>query len=335
MGQRGRTTTPTRRRSGLRRFVRRSFKTLVILAIVGGAVYGLGEWYKTHDYLPHFLERKTDLVRVEERVIVDDREFLIYDITFEGANGLSVIAHLKVPFAGGPRHPVMITLGGTAAGREVLEYLGDTRSWMILALDYPYRGPTEGLSHWEFVSVVPDARRALLDTVPAAMMVLDYLHSRGDVDTDRIILAGGSFGALIAPAVAAAEERVTAVAILFGAGDLEQVIEANLPLPKIVRPPAAWFGSVVVSPLEPLKYIGRISPRPVFFLSGTEDDSMPESISRALHDAAGEPKKVTWLKLGHINLHAKEFHQQVLNACGEWLVEIGYMTPDEGFVLPD
>ncbi|KPJ91389.1 MAG: hypothetical protein AMS18_08815, partial [Gemmatimonas sp. SG8_17] len=254
---------------------------------------------------------------------------------FEGANGLSVIAHLKVPAEGDPRHPVMIILGGTAAGREVIGYLGDTHSWMILALDYPYRGPTEDLSHWDFVSIVPDARRALLDTVPAAMMVLDYLHGRGDVDTDRIVLAGGSFGALIAPAVAAAEERVTAVAILFGAGDLEKVIKANLPLSKIIRPPAAWFGSVIVSPLEPLKYIGRISPRPVFFLSGTEDESMPTAISRALHDAAGEPKKVTWLELGHIRLDAKEFHQQVLEACREWLVEIGYMTPDEAFILPD
>lgn len=335
MGQPGRTTTATRPGSSLRRVAGRLFQTLVVLAIVSAAVYALGEWYKTRDYLPHFLERKTDLVTAEERLIVDDPEFRIYDITFEGANGLSVIAHLKVPAEGGPRHPVMITLGGTAAGREVIEYLGDTGSWMILTLDYPYRGPTEDLSHWDFVSIVPEARRALLDTVPSAMLVLDYLHGRADVDTDRIVLAGGSFGALIAPAVAAAEQRVTAVAILFGAGDLEKVIEANLPLPKIIRPPAAWFGSVIVSPLEPLKYIGRISPRPVFFLSGTEDKSMPEASSGALHDAAGEPKKVTWLELGHINLHAKEFHQQVLDACREWLVEIGYMGPEEAFIIPD
>ena len=67
-----------------------------------------------------------------------------------------------------------------------------------------------------------------MDTVPAGMMVLDYLHGRGDVDTDRIVVAGGSFGALISPALAAADERITAVAILFGAGDLQQVIEENL-----------------------------------------------------------------------------------------------------------
>ncbi|MGD9253375.1 MAG: hypothetical protein PVG92_05535, partial [Holophagae bacterium] len=130
-------------------------------------------------------------------------------------------------------------------------------------------------------------------------------------------------------------ERITAVAILFGAGDLQQVIEANLPLPEIVRPPVAWLGSVIVSPFEPLKYIGNISPRPVFFLSGTEDVAMPEAISRELHEAAGEPKKVTWLPLGHVNLDAKEFHQQVLDACMEWLIEIDFMTRDEVFILPD
>ena len=62
IGQRDDTMTAIRRGSGLRRFARRFFKTLVVLAVVGGAVYALGEWYKTHDYLPHFLERKTDLI---------------------------------------------------------------------------------------------------------------------------------------------------------------------------------------------------------------------------------------------------------------------------------
>jgi hypothetical protein len=324
-----------RRGSGVRRFLRRLLKTFAVLAIVGATVYAVGEWYKGRDYLPHFIERKGELVRADENLIVEEPGFRLFDITFEDSNGVEVIAHLKVPRRGGSSHPVMITLGGTDAGRETIEYLGDTTNWMILALDYPYRGPTDDLSHWQFVSIVPQARRALMDTVPAGMMVLDYLHGRGDVDTDRIVVAGGSFGALISPALAAADERITAVAILFGAGDLQQVIEANLPLPEIVRPPVAWLGSVIVSPFEPLKYIGKISPRPVFFLSGTEDVAMPEAISRALHEAAGEPKKVTWLPLGHVNLDAKEFHQQVLDACMEWLIEIDFMTRDEVFILPD
>jgi hypothetical protein len=105
-------------------------------------------------------------------------------------------------------------------------------------------------------------------------------------------------------------------------------------MPFPVRQVVAWIGSVIVSPMEPLKYIGRISPRPVFMLSGTEDVAMPEEISRALHDAAGDPKTIRWLSLGHVNLKSTEFHQQVLDACMDWLQEIGFMTEDEVFILP-
>jgi len=86
--------------------------------------------------------------------------------------------------------------------------------------------------------------------------------------------------------------------------------------------------------MEPLKYVHRISPHPVFMLSGTEDVAMPEEISRALHDAAGEPKASRWLSLGHVNLESTEFHQQVLDACTDWLQEIGFMNEDEVFILP-
>ncbi len=41
-------------------------------------------------------------------------------------------------------------------------------------------------------------------------------------------------------------------------------------------------------------------------LSGTEDVAMPEDVSRALHEAAGEPKSVAWLELGHVNLGDRE-----------------------------
>ena len=58
------------------------------------------------------------------------------------------------------------------------------------------------------------------------------------------------------------------------------------------------------------------------------------SAGRALHEAAGDPKTIRWLSLGHVNLDSTEFHQQVLDPCMEWLQEIGFMTADEVFILP-
>ena len=334
MADRSRSTTartPPRRRT---RWAKRLLTVFVVLTITVVAVYLLGESYKKRDFMPYFQERKSELVTVNERVIEENPASVVSELAFADAGGIVVEAHLKVPFEGPPVHPVMITLSGAAAGRAVIDYLGDTDGWMILALDYPYRGATEDLSHWEFVSILPEARQAMLDTVPAGMLALDYLYSRDDVDRKRIVLAGGSFGALFSPALAAADERISAVAILFGAGHLQKVIDANLDMPWPIRQVVAWAGSVIVSPLAPLKYVHRVSPRPVFMLSGTEDVAMPEEISRALHEAAGEPKTIRWLSLGHVNLKSTEFHQQVLDTCMEWLQEIGFMTADEVFILP-
>ena len=64
-------TTPRQPHSGSCRSVRRVLKTLVILAIVGAGVSALGEWYKARDYLRHFLDRKTELARARERLVID------------------------------------------------------------------------------------------------------------------------------------------------------------------------------------------------------------------------------------------------------------------------
>ena len=200
---------------------------------------------------------------------------------------------------------------------------------MLLALDYPYQGKKSGLSTWEFLRRLPEMRRAMLDTVPAVMLALDYLSQRDDVDRRRVLLVGGSFGALVAPAVAAAEPRFSAVAILFGAGDLESLLYANLEYPAPLRGMLAWIGNTVVSPLEPLKYVHRISPRPVFMLTGVEDSVMPERAAALLHEAAGQPKTVRRISAGHVKLRSAEFHRLVLREVVDWLVEIGFVREED------
>ncbi len=323
---------PTLKRRGWPR------RLAVALALVGAMsiiVYLLGEAYKTRDYLDYFLQRKSELVTVTERVVREQEDSTLLLVAFEDERSIQVEGYLKVPHRGGPLHPVLIALGGAGTGRRTMDYVGDTRDWLVLALDYPYRGETEDMSYWEYVSILPEARRAMLDTVPAGMLAVDYLWRRDDVDRSRIVLAGGSFGALFSPALAAADERISAVAILFGAGHLQDVIHANLRLPWPLKPALSWAGSVLVSPLEPLKYVHRVSPRPIFMLCATEDEAMPEHCTRALIDRAGDPKSVRWLPLGHVQISSIEFHQQVLDECVRWLREIGFMSEGETFQVPE
>jgi fermentation-respiration switch protein FrsA (DUF1100 family) len=247
-------------------------------------------------------------------------------VTLQNDRGLKVDAFVKIPRASATPRAAIVTLGGLRGGVRALEYLEDTGDFIVLAMDYPFEGRRSDLSAWELLRQVPAMRRAALDTPSATMLGVDYLYQRPDVDRDRIVLIGGSLGALFAPAVAAADDRITALALLFGAGDLFTLVDANLPLPALVRRPAAWGLSAVVSPLEPLKYIGRVAPRPVFMLNSTGDRRMPDRCSRLLQTAAEEPKTVRWIDTGHVHVRDKNFRRDVLMAVQAWLADIGYVA---------
>jgi cephalosporin-C deacetylase-like acetyl esterase len=315
---------------------KRLLRTGVVAAFLGILVlafFWAGEAYQERDYLPYFLERKGQLISAIETPLDPQPDGELSDLKLVDDRGLEVGAVLKLPRHGEPPHPVLLTLGGARTGRRTVDYLGNTGNFIVLAMDYPYHGKRTRMSRVEFLTRVPQMRRAVLDTVPATSLGVDYLYERDDVDRERIVLAAGSFGALFAPAVAAADERVRALALFFGAGDLETLVETNLDARPPVHAVASWLGSTIVSPMEPLKYIHRVAPRPIFMLNGTDDPSMPEHCSRALYERAGEPKTIRWMSMGHVDVRAEEFHTVILSEFLVWLVEIGYVSSEEARIF--
>lgn len=312
-----------------RRAVRRVAVVAAFVLGVGVVLTVWGERYRGRDFLPWFENHKGELASVTETELASSPGFHLLQVRLTDDRGLEVEGHLRAPADGDGQHPVLLILGGVRTGKRTVDHLGNTGDWLVLALDYPYEGPRSGLTRREFIAALPAMRRAMLDTVPAGMLAMDYLWQREDVNRDRIVLAGGSFGALFAPALGAADHRVCGVGIFFGAAELGALIDANLDLSWPLKPLATWLGSVLVSPLEPLKYVGRISPRPVFMLNGTEDPAMPERCSRALHEAARAPKTVRWLPVGHVNVRSPEFHRQVVDEFTTWLVEAGFLDDQE------
>jgi predicted esterase len=115
--------------------------------------------------------------------------------------------------------------------------------------------------------------------------------------------------------------------MLFGAADLQSLMRANLALPGAIAGPVSWLGAVLTSPVEPLKYIGSVSPRPVYMLNGTGDPRMPEHCSRRLHEAARDPKTVRWIDTGHVNVREAEFHSLVGRELASWMVANGLVEP--------
>jgi predicted esterase len=294
--------------------------TLIVIVVIVIIAYRAAASYRERDYLSYFVDLKGQVVTSGETVVEEAPDHRLHQVYIRDDNGLEVNGYLKVPsFREGPL-PALIALGGVRTGKRVLDYLGETPDVIVLALDYPYKGKKSGLGVWEFVSKVPDIRQALFNTVPASMLAVDYLLQRKDVDPQRIVFVGGSVGAMFGPVVGAADKRIAAVALLFGAGDLQSVLRANIDAPAPVAAVGAWLSSLLISPLEPLKYVGRLSPRPLFMLNGTGDPRMPIGSSRRLHDSAGEPKTIRWIDAGHVNIRSQEFHGLVKDELVAWLL---------------
>lgn len=259
--------------------------------------------------------------QIELQSKVGDHGF--YSLGLKSDKGINVSAYLKAPVKKEKPWPALVILGGLRTGRRTVRYLEDSTDMVIMALDYPYHGKKEDLSVLEFTRALPEIRKAILETVPSVMLGIDYLLIRGGVDPDRIVMVGGSLGALFVPAIMAADQRIAGAAILFGGADIERLIVADLEAPSPLAEIAGWICAVLVSPVEPLKYVDQISPRPLYMLNGMNDRRIPMECSRLLHRTAGEPKTVRWIQEGHLNVKSEDFHRKVSKQLSQWLVSKG------------
>lgn len=302
------------------RWIARSLAGVAAATVAGAlCLYLVGERSRTRDWRDQFVTGRGELVLATEHILVEDEGHSLLHFRLADDGRLHIQGNLRVPSSDGGPYPVLLILGGLRTGRETLAYLGPSEGVILAAIDYPYEGPRHRLSKWEIVPNLPAMRRALLDTPPAAMLVVDYLLRRPDVDPERIVLVGGSLGALFAPAVAL-DERISAVALVLGGADLQGLARANLKAPAHLRPLALWLVSVLAGPVEPARHVGRIAPRPLLMINATEDAAIPTRKARLLHEAAGEPKSVRWISAGHVNVRDLEFGRLVVRELVDWLV---------------
>jgi fermentation-respiration switch protein FrsA (DUF1100 family) len=247
-------------------------------------------------------------------------------LTINANNGFIVQAGLLVPYDSTKKYPAIILLGGMATGKYAVDYALDIDNVVILAIDYPYE-PHESYTFWTILWDVPKMRTALFDMVPSVILAEDYLFSRHDVDTTRLILLGYSFGAPIVPAIVAHDRRAAVAAMVYGGGELTSMIRHN-----VARYESMWLsdfvgrlGGVLLYPLEPMKYADKISPIPLVMINGENDEQIPRYNTELFFHAAKEPKKLIWLKSKHVRPDNIELTRHIITTLKEELKRLKIM----------
>jgi hypothetical protein len=239
-------------------------------------------------------------------------------LTIHADNGFIVQAGLLAPRDSSKRYPAIILLGGKATGKYAVNYALNIDNVIILALDYPYE-PRESYTFWTILWDVPRVREVLLDMVPSAILAADYLFSRRDVDTTRLVVLGYSFGAPFVPAIVAHDRRAAVAAMVYGGGELTSLIRHN-----VARYESEWLsefvgrlGGMLLHPLEPMNYADKIFPTPIVMINGTNDEQIPRYNTELFFHAAREPKKLIWLQSEHVRPDNDELTRRIIDTLKE------------------
>jgi hypothetical protein len=224
----------------------------------------------------------------------------LYRVRLTGV-GDTATGQLLRPRRGRGPFPAVLLNNGRELNSAALEYLPpEFGNVVVLSLDYPKAVP------YQFKPMTllleNDQVRRQLRRIPRLFSLGGaYLTQRSDVDSSRIAMVVTSFAVPFGVLASAKDRRFRNVGLIYGAGNLGTVLEANLSeQPWLLRKVAVWLAGELYHEFEPTQYVAAIAPRPLVMVNGRDDPQMPAEAVRALYAAAREPKSLIWLTTGHL-----------------------------------
>ena len=277
----------------------------IILSSIG-LLTVLGIARLLRDPMPHFVERRSALAGVSADSAVLEEGYLLEPLRITSTSGLAVnvLVRRSIHDTGRRNLPLAVILGGHYTGRQAARLLGETPGVVVAALSYPYEGSPRP-DALTFLKDIPRIRQAFLDTPPAIMIALDYLLRRPEVDRARVEAIGVSLGVPFVIIAGALDERVTRVWALHGSGGsftpLKAQMRREIPFAPLRFVAAGVANLIIDGPrLDPVRWVGRISPRPFVMVNASDDERLPRSAVEALYASAGDPKEQILMSGAHI-----------------------------------
>ena len=297
-----------------------------------------------------------------------EKGYEITHFTFDGYQGEKVPALISVPMknAGG-KMPVVVFLHGIGQSKSFLKQITapfNQCGFVFVSFDQFMQGERKLPKGSSILTFLKAFQIRPAKTVNETRRLIDYLVTRPDIDPKRIYLVGASYGAVMGSNVMAMDKRVRAGVLTYGGGDFKKLLNSyanhiglaavfhlidgkNInpekpPLPKLttMQECAVWpFLTAIISTAryfasaaDPIRHVAEIAPTPVYFQNGKHDVMVPAEAAKALQDAAGEPKKITWYDSDHVGINVEQT-KQVLTDGLTWLLEQDdpFRSPEQKF----
>jgi dipeptidyl aminopeptidase/acylaminoacyl peptidase len=250
----------------------------------------------------------TQPLAAEEAISETRDDYQVHKLSYASANNQRVPAFFILPTrpASG-KAPCIVLMHGLGQDKKALAMLWGTfakSGYAVLAIDALHHGERAPKAPLELFGANIDATRELLvQTVIDLRRGLDFLQGRKEIDPKRIGYLGFSMGGILGTLLSAVDDRVNAPVIALAGGNWKLMAQTST-LAQAVKARQSQgvdgIGWQPLDPMDPVRFVGRISPRPVLFINGDNDTVVPVACAKELHQAAGPGKEVLFYKGGHV-----------------------------------
>lgn len=266
------------------------WRNLILFAFVCFLIAFIGFWVDVaHDRALWVIDPWPSSPKISP---ADDGIPVWEEITFTTPDGLQISGWFYPP-APEKDYAVIIILHGHAGHRGALmadAKILNSHGYGCLLIDMRNHGKSEG----EFTSFG-------LYEWQDVQGAVNYLQERADVNPNKIGLMGHSMGGAAAIFSAANIPEIKAVIAESSFATVQDNIASGVrqlaQLPSFpFAPIIIWFGEretgIDLHNVRPIDQVSRISPRPILFIHGELDPTIPAENSFRLYEAAQEPKSL-------------------------------------------
>jgi dipeptidyl aminopeptidase/acylaminoacyl peptidase len=238
------------------------------------------------------------------------------------ADGLELIGEVHVP-SRNKVHPALCICHGIPAAPS-----GPTnKGYALLARRFCHAGFTTLIFNFRGTGK-SEGNLDMLGWSRDLQAALDFLYNLKEVDKTRLCLLGFSGGAAVSVYTAAHDPRVSSVVTCACPADFRPLRQRERALNSIQRfrqigvitdkdfPPSIEEWERGFDTISPIKWIDRISPRPLLLVHGDADELIPLEHAHKLYQKAKEPKE---LKIIPGAKHKMRLEEAAMDFVMDWL----------------